>query len=49
MSLSRFVDIQSPGLMKSERPKSVAFNGESSFGDLKRKFYKKEMCVRKAT
>ena len=26
--------------MKSDRPKSVAFKGESAFGDLKRKFYR---------
>jgi hypothetical protein len=31
-----------PGVMISERPKSVAFNGESSIVDLKRKFCKQE-------
>lgn len=29
--------------MKSDRPKSVAFRCEFSLGDLKRKFYNKEM------
>jgi len=28
----------SPGFMKSDKPKSVAFKGESSLVDLKRKF-----------
>lgn len=28
-----------PGLMKSDKPKSVAFREESSLADLKRKFY----------
>jgi hypothetical protein len=27
-----------PGLIKSDNPKSIALRGESSFGDLKRKF-----------
>jgi hypothetical protein len=31
--------MHAPGLMKSERPKSVALRGESSFVDLNRKFY----------
>ena len=31
--------MDAPGLMKSERPKSVALRGESSFVDLNRKFY----------
>lgn len=30
---------QVPGFMKSDRPKSVAFRGESSLVDLKRKFW----------
>jgi hypothetical protein len=30
-----------PGLIKSDNPKSVALRGESSFEDLKRKFWKK--------
>jgi hypothetical protein len=30
---------QVPGFMKSDRPKSVAFRGESSMVDLKRKFW----------
>ena len=30
-----------PGFMKSDKPKSVAFRGESSLVDLKRKFYRK--------
>lgn len=35
------IAIYSPGLMKSDKPKSVAFKRESSLVDLKRKFYKK--------
>jgi hypothetical protein len=31
--------MHAPGFMKSERPKSVALRGESSFFDLNRKFY----------
>jgi hypothetical protein len=31
--------MHTPGFMKSERPKSVALRGESSFVDLNRKFY----------
>ena len=31
--------------MKSDRPKSVAFRGESSLVDLKRKFYKQGIKV----
>lgn len=31
-----------PGFIKSDRPKSVALRGESSFVDLKRKFYTKK-------
>lgn len=30
-----------PGLMKSDKPKSVAFRGESSLADLNKKFWKK--------
>ena len=33
-------DFPSPGFMKSDKPKSVAFKGESSLIDLKRKFCK---------
>ena len=31
-------EFSSPGFMKSDKPKSVAFNGELSLVDLKRKF-----------
>lgn len=38
MDLFQTNEVAIPGLMKSERPKSVAFKCESSFGDLNKKF-----------
>jgi len=36
-------DSPSPGLMKSDKPKSVAFKGESSLVDLRRKFCRRKI------
>ena len=40
--ISAWWKYDSPGFMKSDKPKSVALRGESSLVDLKRKFYRQE-------